>query len=212
MNRKLVLYSDQEIPENQATDQRLLALIGKSTPMIGYIPSSSDPERFYFNQKRKYYANLGASLAYYFELDRTFNEQDLPKLLSCDAIHLSGGNTFYFLQWLKQRAMLKVLKDYVARGGVMIGVSAGAIIMTPDISTATLCGDEEPEETVDRSALGLVDFQFLPHFEPSIEMTTAISNPPKNYSTTLYACPDGCGIVVDGQNIEIFGDVEKFML
>lgn len=103
----------------------------------------------------------------YFELDVDFSKDTLPALLSCDAVHLSGGNTFYFLRWLRRRAMLPVLRDYVARGGVLIGVSAGAILMTPDVSTSALCGDTFVEEFSDPAALGLVDFQFLPHFEPS---------------------------------------------
>ena len=125
MNRKLVLYSDQIVGKTDAIDRRLLSLIGKAAPSIGYIPSSSDPERFFFNQIRTYYAALGASVKVYLELDAHFSEDALPALLGCDAIHLSGGNTFYFLHWLKRRAMLPVLRDYVARGGVLIGVSAG---------------------------------------------------------------------------------------
>ncbi len=208
---KLVLYSDQEITENHIIDQRLLELIGKPNPTIGYI-SSHDPERFYFKQKYDYYVSLGASLEPYFELDNSFDRESLAQLLRCDAVHLSGGNTFYFLYWLKERNMLPVLKDYVAKGGVLIGVSAGAIIMTRDISTATLCGDEEPSEPTDRSALGLVEFQFLPHFESSSGMVAAISQLQNSNSKTLYACPDGCGIVINGKDLEIFGQVEKFEL
>ncbi len=140
MNRKLVLYSDQMSPETDAIDGRLLRLIGKAAPRVGYIPSSSDPERFFFDQIRTYYAALGASVDVYLELDVSFSQETLPALLACDAVHLSGGNTFYFLYWLKRRAMLPVLRDYVVGGGVLIGVSAGAILMTPDISTSALCG------------------------------------------------------------------------
>lgn len=212
MSRKLVLYSDQITPETAAIDQRMLDLIGKTNPTIGYIPSSSDPERFFFKQIHAYYAALSVSVDVYLELDAFFSEGTLPTLLRCDAIHLSGGNTFYFLYWLKQRAMLPVLRDYVARGGVLIGVSAGAILMTPDVSSSALCGDELVEELSDRSALGLVDFQFLPHFEPgeasTLEITAHQRQSPVPLS--LYACPDGGGIVVDGDSVELFGAVQKF--
>lgn len=209
MNRKLVLYSDQMIPETAAIDQRMLSLIGKDYPTIGYMPSSSDPERFFFNQIWAYYAALGASVEIYLELDMSFSEETLPALLSCDAIHLSGGNTFYFLRGLKQRAMLPVLRDYVARGGVLIGVSAGAILMTPDISTSALCGDDLVEGSEDHSGLGLVDFHFLPHFEPGAG-TAEVAAHQSRFPATLYACPDGGGIVVEGANIELFGEVQKF--
>jgi dipeptidase E len=207
MIKKLALYCDQEISENRVIDERWLELIGKAKPVIGYVPSAHDPEKFYFNKKRDYYADLGASLEPYFELDNAFNEKDLPKLLSCDAIHLSGGNTFYFLHWLRKRKMLEVLKNYVAKGGILIGVSAGAILMTPDISTSTLCGDEEPNEPMDTSALALVDFLFLPHYEP--EMSKGAATLQRKLKLPIYACPDGSGMIVNGQNIELFGNAER---
>lgn len=210
MNRKLVLYSDQIAPETDAIDQRLLRLIGKAAPSIGYIPSSSDPERFFFDKIRAYYAALGASVDVYFELDASFSAQILPALLACDAIHLSGGNTFYFLHWLKQRAMLPILRDYVVGGGVLIGVSAGAILMTPDVSTSALCGDALMEGLSDPSALGLVDFQFLPHFQAGGVGTAEVAAHQRHFSIPLYACPDGGGIIIDGANVEFFGAVQKF--
>lgn len=210
MNRKLVLYSDQIVGETDAIDRRLLRLIGKAAPSIGYIPSSSDPECFFFDQICTYYAALGASVDVYLELDTHFSEDTLPALLSCDAIHLSGGNTFYFLHWLRQRAMLSVLKDYVAEGGVLIGVSAGAILMTPDVSTSALCGDALVEGLSDHSGLGLVDFQFLPHFESGEVGAAEIAAHQRRFSMTLYACPDGGGIVVDGASFEFLGAVQRF--
>jgi dipeptidase E len=56
-----------------------------------------------------------------------------------------------------------VLRQYVARGGVLIRVSAGAILMTPDIRTTLLCGDTLPAEEIEPRGLGLVDFAFVPH-------------------------------------------------
>lgn len=210
MNRKLVLYSDQIVGETDAIDRRMLRLIGKSAPSIGYIPSSSDPERFFFNEIRAYYAALGASVDVFFELDVSFSAAVLPSLLACDAVHLSGGNTFYFLHWLRRRAMLSVLTDYVAGGGVLIGVSAGAILMTPDVSTSALCGDALVEGLDDHSGLGLVDFHFLPHFEPGEVGAAEIAAHQRRFPTTLYACPDGGGIVVEGANVELFGEVQRF--
>jgi dipeptidase E len=212
MNRKLVLYSDQTLPENRVIGYRLLELLKKNNPRLGYIPSSYDPERFYFAQTHHYYATLGVSLQDYFDYDTPLSSETALKLFDCDAIHLSGGNTFHFLHWLRNRNMPQVLKDYVAEGGVLIGVSAGAILMTPDISTTTLCGDEEPSEPIDKTSLGLVDFQFLPHFESNTKMSVEVSKLPSEYGNIVYGCPDGCGVVVDGSDIEVFGDVETFEL
>lgn len=108
--------------------------------------------------------------------------------------------------------MLPVLREYVAGGGVLIGVSAGAILMTPDVSTSALCGDAFVDGLSDPFRLGLVDFHFLflPHFESSEAGTAEIAAHQNRLPATLYACPDGGGIVVEGANIELFGEVQKF--
>ena len=209
MHRKLVLYSDQEIPENAEVNERMMRLVGARRPRLGYVPSASEPDRFSFERKRHYYAALGASLDVYFELDLAYAPDALPALLACDAIHLAGGNTFYFLHWLKQREMLSVLRDYVGRGGVLIGVSAGSIMMTPEISAAALCGDLRVPELADDLALGLVDFQILPHFRPE-QCAQAIPDHQATKDLALYACPDGAGIVLDGDAVEHFGAVQRF--
>ncbi len=162
--RKLAFYSDQDLPANEEMDARLLRLIGRPKPKIGYIPATSDPERIYFRRKADYYAAIGANLVVYIDPDQDASEAEWSTLLSCDAIHLSGGNTFSFLSWLQRRSVLPFLTRYVSEGGVLIGVSAGAILMTPSVSSASLCGDEQDEQLTDDAGLGLVDFHFWPHF------------------------------------------------
>ncbi len=206
---KLALYSDQVIPENAKVDQRLLALIGKENPTIGYIPSSSDPDRVWFKQKQAYYEALGARLSIYFELDVVFEPQKLRALLACDAIHLSGGNTYHFLHWLRVRELIRPLQDYVAQGGVLIGISAGAMLMTPEITTASLCGDPMMEGVTDFSALGLVDFAFLPHLNQIESATKVLEDYSRKFRCTIYGCRDGDGIIVKGKQIECVGRILK---
>ncbi|WP_199621429.1 Type 1 glutamine amidotransferase-like domain-containing protein [Paenibacillus alkalitolerans] len=79
-----------------------------------------------------------------------------------DAIHLSGGNTFYFLSLLKKRNTMEMLRAYVNKGGILIGVSAGSILMTKTIGFAGYGVDG------DRNVV-YVDFEFLPHWDGSEE-------------------------------------------
>jgi dipeptidase E len=206
---KLVLYSDQLLPETARIDQRLFELIGKDRPAIGYIPSCGDPTRFYYEDRRAFYAQYGASMPVYFALDQEYGPGRLSALLACDAIHLTGGNTFYFLHWLKQRQLLLTLREYVMRGGVLVGVSAGAILMTPNIETALWCNDEPIEGDIDWSALGLAHFAFAPHFGSSnsnARMADLVSYSHQHHMT-VYGCPDGAGIVVNDGQVECFGDI-----
>lgn len=207
MMRKLVFYSDQILPAGKAVDERMLDLLGKKKPVVGYIPSSSDPDRIWFSECKVFYSRYDIDLDLYFGLGQAYDSPTLDLLFSCDAIHLSGGNTFQFLQRLKVRGLLKPLRQYVLNGGVLIGVSAGSIIMTPNIRASLLCGDEPVQGVSDYSGLGLVDFAFVPHFGvPNVGLPELIEYS-KTFRTTVYGCPDGSGIVIDGDQIECIGEI-----
>ena len=206
--KKLVFYSDQIIPENKQIDLQLMELIGKTPPRIGFIPSKSRPDQKYYFERKDYYAQYGADLCLNFDLDENYRAEKLKDLLGCDAIHLSGGDTGYFLNWLKKRDLLNDLKDYVEKGGVLIGTSAGAIIMTANISISSRFFPSENKPT-DTSSLNLVDFEFLPHFNKLKDGQAELCR----YSQgrrKVYACPDGSGILVNGNEVRFIGEILTF--
>ncbi|HEY95560.1 MAG TPA: type 1 glutamine amidotransferase-like domain-containing protein [Dehalococcoidia bacterium] len=205
--KKLVLYSDQIPPLSNEIDTELKKLFDKANPRIAFIPSSSDPERSYFQECKSFYYQLGMDLDVYFELDNDWSPDLLESLLDCDAVHLSGGNTYYFLHWLRRRNMMDTLIRYVDRGGVLIGVSAGSILMTPDISTSALCGDDVMEGETDFSGLGLVDFSFVPHFGDIPVTLDDLKQYSRDKQMRVYAARDSGGIVVVENEIKCIGDV-----
>jgi dipeptidase E len=206
--RRLVLYSDQIVPDTDKVDQELVALLGRSNPTVGYIPSSAGSQRqYYYEARRVYYARLRMTLAVDFGLDQGYDPNRLEALLACDAIHLSGGNTYYFLHWLRQRDMLAPLRRYVAQGGVLIGVSAGAILVTPDIATAAFGRDEPLVGETDLAALHLVDFAFVPHFQGTPSALVAVQAYSRRCQVPVYACRDGDGIVVVDDQVKCIGDI-----
>lgn len=203
---KLALYSDQQVPGNPAMDRRMVALFRGPRPRIGYLASGPDPDRTWYQRKVDYYTRRGMDMALFLGPGDPAGAGDL--LWHCDGIHLSGGNTFAFLDWLHEQAVLPRLRRYALEGGVLIGESAGAILMTPDARSATLCGDGTGDSPEGRPGLGLVPFHFWPHFEPGAEAE------PGHQATLqalpeLFACPNGSGLIVDGASFEIFGPARR---
>jgi len=207
--KKLVLYSDQVPPLTDKIDDELKTLLNKANTRVGFIPSSSDPERKYYRDRKAFYYQLGIDLDVYFELDKEYKPDLLGSLLECDAIHLSGGNTYYFLHWLRRRNMIGTLVQYVAQGGVLIGVSAGSILMTPDITTSSLCGDEIIEGDTDFSGMGLVDFAFVPHFGDRPTSLEDVKKYSHDKQMIVYAARDSGGIIVTEDNVNCIGDIIK---
>ena len=205
--KKLVLYSDQIPPLTNEIDTELKKLLNRPNPRIAFIPASSDPERNYYTERKNFYSELGMEMDVYFELDKEWRPNLLGSLLDCDAIHLSGGNTYYFLHWLRRRNMMDILVRYVDRGGVLIGVSAGSILMTPDISTSALCGDEVMEGETDFSGLGLVDFSFVPHFGDIPVDLDDLKQYSRDKQIRVYAASDSGGIVVLENEVKCIDDI-----
>jgi dipeptidase E len=153
-----------------------------------------------------YYSEIGAKLDVYAD-EVSVSGDCISQLLQCDAIHLSGGNTFTFAQWLRQSNLFDALIRYVESGRPLIGVSAGAILLTKSIASAALCGDSKPDDMVDERGLSLVQFGFWPHFSGYSGMPSTEDQLQDTYGT-LYACPNGCAVLVDEMHVESFGQVE----
>jgi dipeptidase E len=105
---------------------------------------------------------------------------------------------------------LKSLKSYVENGGVLIGVSAGSIIATQSIDTAQFI-DEDIIGLEDRNSLSFVDFDFMPHWneEQSEKYLGLLKDYSKLKNRAIYACKDGDGIVIDGEDIKFIGNIVK---
>lgn len=204
--KRLVLYSDQVPGKSDKVDNKLMELIGKENPTIAYIPSAADTNRKYFNQKVLYYGRLGIHNLMYFDLDVEYQPALLERLLACDAIHLSGGETSYFLSSLKKRGFISILRNYALTGGVLIGISAGSILMSKNIDAAGLLQDEDNELRFSES-LNLVDFDFVPHWERNHVYIDNLKQYSRQNAARIYCCTDSDGIVVKGDEVSFIGQV-----
>jgi dipeptidase E len=194
----LLLYSDQVIPENSAIDMRLLELMKarEAGPRIAYIPSGPEPERRFFRDRKAYYAQYGLDLALFYDLDERHSAEDMAELFTCDAIHLSGGHTGGFLQRLKRSGTLDPLRDWALRGGILIGASAGAILMTPTIAIDAIFSGGRPEEIMDGGALDLLPFEFFPHLNIKATYLAELVRYSTHTTRPIVAVNDGAGIIV----------------
>lgn len=162
---ELVLLSSMDSKHASTAVAALKARLhsGSSEMTAGYIASQPDPNREYYLPVKEWYASLGIEMNLYLELEQGYDPGQVDRLLACNIIHLSGGDTFRFLYWLKHRGLLPRLKAFVLAGGGMVGLSAGAMILAPSIASAQVCGDRNHIGLQDLSGLGLFEFNLVPH-------------------------------------------------
>jgi dipeptidase E len=206
---KLFLYSDQiiESPGNQRLDSLLFNGMETEKIKVGYIPSTQDKDKKYFRTKVDYYQNYGIADIMFFDLYGEFTSININKLMECDIIHLSAGNPIEFRKAITNRKMEQVLWDYYHSGGIIVGVSGGALQLGQSTALFHLFKGSDSVESSD--ALKMVNFEFLPHYNRwNNDFKQKVLAYSKRTGTRILCVNDGDGVIVDKENIQMIGNIK----
>lgn len=198
--------SDQE--ETFVAQQHMVEMAGKKNPIIGEIKTYR-----IFNNLRKSLVkgNIRHLNRVLFSVFDAKNKTALKELMDCDIIYLEGGNTFEISYALQITGMYKFLNSYAKKGGVIAGTSAGSIICTPSILSAQWA--DNMSSTQDKipsyDGLGLTDFCLKPHSQSYMPNYLNPFQDFCNMTAIPFKCiPDGGAVIVDGDEIFEYGDVQ----
>jgi dipeptidase E len=137
----------------------------------------------------------------FFQLDRKAHAKDLNNI---DVIFVFGGNTFEYLAGIKKTGLDKLIKKFINKGGVYLGLSAGSYVACPSIEQA---GWKHADINLiglkNLKGLNLVPFLITAHFEeglrPNIEQSV------KNTKRQVIALTDEQAVLVNGKSMKIIG-------
>lgn len=209
---KLVLYSGGQQRSNHKLHRTVVSLARKSRKnkrlKLTYIPFCSDDSEIFFRRIMRRYRSHGVEQFFCLNVDNGPTHEEMAEALRSDIIYLAGGNTFYFLKYLRKSGMLKKLAEFAKRGGVLAGLSAGGLIMSPTVRLAAdegLGPDENEVELKNFKGMGLFRFEFSPHYEPTKRMRNAHLAYSKTTKYPVYAVEDGGGIIIEGKKISRIG-------
>lgn len=181
----------------------------KRDSRVAYISSAPQSvERPYYHSTIEDFSHFGKDIKIdYFDLSKAFSDETLHSLLNYGTIYLSGGNTYTFLDDARKRNVYPILKQHLEHGGLLIGASAGSIMMTPSIAIASGADENIPGLT-DFTGFNFVDFEFHPHF---VESDYDFLSKYNRENTKIYLCKDHNGIFFSEGSIKLFGEVPEFI-
>lgn len=133
---------------------------------VTFIPTASIHEEvdFYVGEARSTLENFGL-IVDVVDVSNSKAEDIKARLEENDYIYISGGNTFFLLAELIRSNTKDELVRQINRGKTYIGESAGAIILSPDISYIHDMDDSGVASGLDSyQALNVVEFYPLPHY------------------------------------------------
>ncbi len=170
---RLIFYKNMNLvfcsKLNKEVDEVIINFRNNNNLDIGFIPSATSVNNKYFKEVEKHYKKeYGFSNVFCLDIDKNYDKKYFREgLKKCCILILSGGDTKFFLEKIMKRGLKEFFVEFAKNeSNLLVGVSAGGIIMTENINTANILNKEAVEN---EQGLGLVDFEFFPHYNSSYE-------------------------------------------
>ena len=130
-----------------------------------FIPTAGDPydNRNFVEADKIALEKHGFNIV---EMDvKNKDEEEIRKVIDgADVILIAGGDTFYLMEKLKESGADKVIKEFIEKGGIYIGSSAGSIICCPTIEGAEEFDDPRLAPELDNfDGMGVFKDVIIPH-------------------------------------------------
>ncbi len=210
---KAVFYGGGCYSDNLDLHRELFRLAEVKRPRITYIPSSSEYGIHDFADFVNSFKRIGKTSFVYLPIDIENSPRSQREALSSEVIFLSGGNTFSFLRDLRRKKLIAALRQRAQKGAVLSGLSAGGILLSPNIRTAAFPQWDCDENFVNLKrfeALSISKFEFFPHYSNSVRYRAELSSHSRTTKNPLIAAPDGCGLVLDDDKLSMVGKCTQF--
>lgn len=136
------------------------------------------------------------------EVTSESTEQIKDKINSSDALFIAGGNSYYLLQQLKQKDVIKTIVEFINSNKLYIGASAGSVIVCPTIEVIEdMDNSKEAPLLKTFEALNVIDFYILPHYNSKEKYTLKADLIAKKYSKLEFLkIRDNQAIIVTDRN------------
>lgn len=140
---------------------------------------------------RSQFFEMGFESVIFFDIET----QSPEELAGFDVIYVNGGNTYFLLHWAKKSGFDKVILDFVGRGGLYVGVSAGSLIAGNSIEVLNYVGgDENLIGLGDLSGIGLLEYAIMPHYDKE-KMEQAILEYEEGSDVEVIRIADGEAVI-----------------
>jgi len=194
MKKNILLLSGADSSDNFEA----LKYIKKTYPKfkkLCFIPAHEEGSEFEFRQiKRDFKTKLKFSHTALCPLETLSSKEIKENIIKADVVFLGGGNTFEFYESLQKKRVLSALKKFLKEGKLVIGLSAGGIVLTPSLLMACYPSQDADEYNAnlnDFKGFGLIPFEVCPHYKNSNQMNKDLITYSALHDLPVFGVRDG---------------------
>lgn len=146
-----------------------------------------DSEKIWIEKEKENILNLGIKKE---NMTEYKIGQSNPNIFDFDIMYMLGGNTFYLTDMIRKHHFDIQIKDFIKKGKIYIGSSAGSEILGNSITPA-IGYDENNVNMTDFTGLKIIDGLIIPHVNRKKEYIESLQTNEK-----LFLLYDGDGIII----------------
>lgn len=203
---KIFLIGGGEISQRETIkiDKEIIKQGGGKNASVLFFPTAAGESDGYINDFSEYYSSLDCKKIESIKLSYESLKEAEEKISRASIIYLGGGNTELLINVFRRKKIIPVLKKFLDKGGVLAGMSAGAVVLGK-ISILSEIGQ------VLKFGKGfgfLPDFIFLPHYQEKYKDEVFLIK--KRFSQkTVFLLPEKTAVYIKGKSKKYFGRVLK---
>src|SRR3989338_1674189 len=165
----------------------------------------------YLERNQKFFDEQGCARTEY-DLDGKNEDNIQEQLKKHDLVYLEGGNTFYLMKSIRESGFEKVLKEFLPKGVVYMGGSAGSYVACPSIEMSLWRHQDKYEHygVTDMTGMGLVPFMLSVHYKPEYADILRLNIPKLKYPVRILTDEQAISVIDD--TYKLIGDEKEITL
>lgn len=203
---KIFLIGGGEISRRETIkiDREIIKAGGGKNASVLFFPTAAGESNGYIENFSKYYSSLGCAKIESIKLSQKPLKEAKEKIFRASIIYLGGGNTELLLDVFKKKKIIPVLKEFLKRGGILVGMSAGTVAL----GEISILSEIEEDLKFGKGFGFLPEFIFLPHYEKKYKGKVFLIK--KRFpQKTIFLLPEKTAVYIKGKSKKYFGRVSK---
>jgi len=196
--------------ETKEIDEEIVKMTEKENPNFLFIGLASSHSDSYYDTMKKIYKDLGCTPVY-LKKSNLVNNPDIvkQKIEDADIIYICPGDTVKLVDHIKEYKLEKLLLDAYNNGTVLVGNSAGAILLSNKGFSDSLIfrGESDKHEFI--KGLKFIDLNICPHYHDNLEKDKELEEYLSKHDEEVYCLENKTALKIINDKISVVKSDKK---